>query len=185
MTWNALVVTVMGHLPCVSVSCKPGITGVRQFKVKHCKSLICAMCVMRVSQGMATKLQRLLIAVQHQCVSQCSSKPAHESTVHCTIKTTSQLQCKSPYGRASVEIDCCGVQGIPLTTVQCAIAQETTTLSKVHPLKLPNKSKKTKTNQVGGVSSVGRELVTRYSGEPLVPRGAGDENCAGEENTAT
>lgn len=138
----------------------------RQLRVKHCRSLISDTCVMRVSQGMATKLQRLLVVVQHQCVSQCSSKPARESTVRCTVKTASLPQCKSPYGQASVEIDSCGVQGIPLTTVQCAIAQETAALSKVHPLKLLNKSKKTKTNQVGGVSSVGRGLVARYRGNP-------------------
>ena len=95
---------------------------------------------------MAPKSQRLLIAVQHQCMSQCSSKPVRESTVHCTVKTASLPQCKSPYGQASVEIDSCGVQGIPLMIVQCVIAQETAALSKVHPLKLLNKSKKTKTN---------------------------------------
>ena len=83
-----------------------------------------------------------------------------------------------------MEMDSYGVQGIPLTTVQCAIAQEITTLSKVHPLKLLNKSKKTKTNQVGGVSSIGRGSVATYSGEPLVPSGARDENFVGEENTA-
>ena len=89
MMWRALVVTVMGHLPCVSVSCEPSVTQVCQFKVKHYRSLISAMCVMRVSQGMVTKLQRLLIAVQHPCMSQCNSKPTRESTVHCTVKTTS------------------------------------------------------------------------------------------------
>ena len=122
MTWRALVVTVMGHLPRVSVSCEPGVMRVCQFKVKHCRSLISTTCVMRVSQGMATKLQRLLIAVSHQCVSQYSSKLAHKSTVHCTVKTASLPQCKSPYGQASMEIDSFGVQGIPLMTVQCAIA---------------------------------------------------------------
>ena len=86
--------------------------------------------------------------------------------MHCTVKTASLPQCKSPYGQASMEIDSFGVQDIPLTTVQCTIAQETAVLSKVHPLKLFNKSKKTKTNQVGGVSSVGRGSVTKYRGNP-------------------
>ena len=68
--------------------------------------------------------------------------------------------------------------------VQCASAQKMTPLSKVHSFKLPNKSEKTKTNQVGGVSLVGRGSVARYNGEPLVPRGALDENYVGDENTA-
>ena len=96
----------------------------------------------------------------------CSAAPARESTVHCIVKAAFLPQCKSPYGQASIEIDSCGVQGIPLTIVQCAIAQETAALSKVHPLKLLNKSKNTKTNQVGGVSSVGRGSVARYRGNP-------------------
>ena len=50
------------------------------------------------------------------------------------------------YGQASVEIDSFSVQGIPLTTLQCASALKTTALSQVHSFKLPNKSKKTKTN---------------------------------------
>ena len=106
-----------------------------------------------------------------------------ESTVPHTIQIASLPQCKSPYGQANMEIDSFGVQGIPLTMVQCASAQKTTALSKVHSFKLPNKSKKTKTNQVGGVSSIGRGSVAIYSGEPLVPRGVGDKNCASEENT--
>ena len=156
----------MGHLPHISVSREPGDTRVCRLRVKHCRSLICDTCVMRVSQGMATKLQHLLVAVHHQCVSQCSSKPAHESTVRCTVKTASLPQCKSPYSQASMEIDSCGVQAIPLTIVQGTIAQETAALSKIPPLKLLNKSKKTKTNQVGSVSSIGRGSVARYRGNP-------------------
>ena len=83
-----------------------------------------------------------------------------------TVTIESLTQCKSPYGQASVEIDSFSIQGIPLTIVQCASAQQTTALSKVHSFKLPNKSKKTKTNQVGGVSLVGRGSVTRYRGNP-------------------
>ena len=44
------------QLPHVSVSREPGNTRVRQLRVKHCRSLISDTCVMRVSQGMATKL---------------------------------------------------------------------------------------------------------------------------------
>ena len=158
--------TVMDHLPHVSVSCEPGIMRARQFQVKHCRSLISATCVMTVSQGVVTKLQCLLVAVQHQCLSQCNSKQTRESTVHCTVKIASLMQCKIPYSQASMKIDSFGVQGIPLMTVQCASAQETTALSEVHPFKLLNQSKKTKTNQVGGVSSVVRGSVARYRGNP-------------------
>ena len=121
---------------------------------------------------------RLPIAVQHQCVNQCSSKPARASTVPTAASTLSLPQCRCPSGHASAEIDPTSVQGNPLSTVQRASAQEEAPSSKVHSAIPPGEQKRpepSETKTGWRCFPVGRGWVARHGGEPLAPRGARDE----------
>ena len=164
----------------------PGVTRVHRQRVKHCSSLIAATwanesepedddnCTVRECRFPRCSAAPLRSPEQQQASTRVYSALDSSDQVPTAAQTPPQPSQRGdrPLKRPRQPFD-------DITLRQSAEND------RIYPRYNPQAAQheeKTKVNQVGGASSVGRGSITRNGGEPLAPRGARDEKIfAGEK----